>query len=57
MPGQRQEHRDVTILDSLPGVASNGLGELLAEPVELSPRIAQLAIDESQSLDAHSDMR
>src|SRR5262245_23811900 len=30
----------------LPVSASNGLGELLAEPVELSFRIAQLAIDE-----------
>src|SRR5262249_2947471 len=40
-----------------PAIASNGLGELLAELVEPQFRIGQLAIDESQSLDAHSDMR
>jgi hypothetical protein len=56
------EDRHVTMLlplsrHVLPVSASNGLGELLAEPVELSSRIAQLAIDESQSLDGHSDMR
>src|SRR5215468_8790220 len=37
--------------------SGNGLGELLAEPIELQFRIGQLAIDESQSLDDRSDMR
>lgn len=31
MPGQRQEHRDVTILDSLPGVGRTVLATMLAE--------------------------
>ena len=35
----------------------NGLGELLAEPVELQFCIGLLAIDEFRALDGHSDMR
>src|SRR5262245_66127508 len=31
VPGQRQEHRDVTILDSLPGVGRGVLATMLAE--------------------------
>jgi transposase len=31
VPGQRQEHRDAAILDSLPGVGRTGLATMLAE--------------------------
>ena len=40
----------------LPVIRGDGLGELLAEPVELQLRIGELAIDNPQSLDGHSDM-
>src|SRR5215831_4949599 len=42
---------------ALPVICGNGLGKLLAEPVELQLRIGELAIDNPQSLDSHSDMR
>src|SRR5262245_28114939 len=58
---QRIEDRHVTMLLPLPRhvlpiITGNGFGELLAEPAELYFRIGQLAIDESQSLNGHSDM-
>src|SRR5215471_14644712 len=56
------EDRHVTMLlllsrHVLPIIPGNGLGELLTEPVDLQYGIGQLAIDESQLLDGHSDMR
>ena len=42
------------LLSIMPGY---GFGELRAEPIEQQFGICQLAIEESQSLDGHSDMR
>jgi transposase len=38
VPGQRQEHRDATILDSLPGVGRNVLATMLAEAPDVLQR-------------------
>ena len=59
---QRIEDRHVTMLlplsrHVLPIIPGDGLGELLAKAIELHFCISQLAIDEPQSLDGHSDMR
>jgi hypothetical protein len=59
---QRIEDRHVAMLlllsrHVLPIIAGNGLGELFAEAVELQPAIGELAIDEPQLRDHHSDVR